>query len=225
MYGSLPNSLTKEKENQIIIIIKYIQNKFTNTFAIYIRFRTAARNLRHHKRYLPPTPTLSVGLGGYGALGVGHVLAGGLTVEDETRVAEAEEDGGHENEAALEGDEGTLVVHDVAGVPVLELGHAVGAAGEDEDDGAEEADEEGLHPPAEGLHAARPPVADHVVGEDCDEGHQDDDLQDQTGHGDVDAGVVGAVGVGRQGTARGLQDQADDIGGDEDPVEELGLEA
>ena len=84
----------------------------------------------------------------------------------------------------------------------------------------------GLQTPSEAGHAAGAVEADHVVGESSDESDNDDDLEDQTGHGDVDARVVGIVGFFcGDGTTGSLQDQADDVGGDEDPVEELGLEA
>lgn len=43
--------------------------------------------------------------------------------------------------------------------------------------------------------------------------------------GDVDAGLVLAVGDGGHGAAGGLEDEADDVRGDEDPVEEFRVHA
>lgn len=52
-------------------------------------------------------------------------------------------------------------------------------------------------------------------------------MEDQTGLGDVDADVYGRYGVGgcREAAACGLEDEADYICGDEDPVEESWVES
>ena len=44
----------------------------------------------------------------------------------------------------------------------------------------------------------------------------------ETGEGYVDAGLRAAVGGGGHGAADGLQDEGDDVAGDEDVVEEDG---
>ena len=155
------------------------------------------------------------------ALGNGVGVFG--LVEDETRVAEAESDGSKNNHDTLKDDEGDLVLDKITIITILQLGDTVDASGEDEDDGGGETGKEGLEAPAKVGGATRAPVADHVVTESDDEEEKDDDLQDQTSHGDVDTHVV--VGRGGHGTTGGLEDEADDIEGDEDPVEELGLEA
>jgi hypothetical protein len=51
-------------------------------------------------------------------------------------------------------------------------------------------------------------------------------LQAQTGFGDVDARVDVGLGVGGcgEGAAGGLEDEAGDVCGDEEPVEEAGVE-
>lgn len=67
-------------------------------------------------------------------------------------------------------------------------------------------------------------VADHVIGKNDDEGSEDDDLEDKTSHGDIDAQVT-AVVTGRHSTTGGLEDKADNIEGDEDPVEQLRLKS
>lgn len=160
---------------------------------------------------------------GYTLLALGNTVGVLGLVEDETRVAEAEGDGGKDDDEALEDDEGDLVLDQFAIIPILELGNTVDASGEDEDDGGREAGKEGVETPAKVGGVARAPVAEHVVAKGHDEEEEDDDLQDQTSHGDVDAHA--AVGRGGHGTAGSLEDEADDIKGDEDPVEELGLEA
>lgn len=159
------------------------------------------------------------------ALGVRSRLGSSLAVKDEARMAEAERNGGDDDEDALEENKGHLVGDDLASIALPELGNTIGATGEDEQDAGEQAGEEGPLAPAHGAHAAGAPVAGHVVPKGGEEGDEDDDLEDEAGHGDVDAGLVGAAGVGGQGAAGGLEDEADDVGGDEDPVEELGLEA
>jgi hypothetical protein len=48
-------------------------------------------------------------------------------------------------------------------------------------------------------------------------------LEDETGHGDIDTNA--AVGAGGHGTSGSLENEADNVEGDEDPVEKTGLEA
>lgn len=172
-----------------------------------------------------------LGSGHAGLLDVGRSLAsGGLLLEDKTRVTPGQGHGGQNNQGTLEHDEGDLVGDDLAGIALPELGDTVGATREDEEDGRGETAEEGGHPPAHVDHAARAPVAEHVVGKGEDEEEDDDHLEDQTRHGDINThtatgiGFV-AAGLGGQGTAGSLEDETHDIGGDEDPDEELGLEA
>lgn len=67
--------------------------------------------------------------------------------------------------------------------------------------------------------------ANHVVCEEEAEDEDDDNLEDQACEGDVDSGLVGAGGHGGEGAAGGLEDEADYVGGDEDPVVEARGEA
>ncbi|KAH6606815.1 hypothetical protein Trco_005968 [Trichoderma cornu-damae] len=129
----------------------------------------------------------------------------------------------HEN--AFQDDERGLLLDEASIVSVLELGHSVGATGQDEERRRRQAGEEGGEPPAEARGAAGPEVADHVVCEGDDEEDEDDDLKTESRLRDVDSGLVGAGGVGRQGAPGGLEDKAENVKGDEDVVEELGLEA
>lgn len=65
-----------------------------------------------------------------------------------------------------------------------------------------------------------------MVREECAEGDDDDDLEGEARERDVDAGLGGAGGSGGERTAGGLEDEAEDVGGDEDVVVELrGAEA
>lgn len=156
------------------------------------------------------------------ALGNGVGVLG--LVEDETRVAEAESDGSKDNHDTLKDDERDLVLDELTIITILQLGDTVDASSEDQDDGGRETGKEGLEAPAKVGGETRAHVADHVVAESDDEEEENDDLQDQTSHRDVDTnGRV--AGRGGHGTTSGLEDEADDIEGDEDPVEELGLEA
>lgn len=133
--------------------------------------------------------------------------------------------GSNQNRRTLERDEGPFLTNQLAVVAVLELGHTVRAAGEDNDNRHRQAGEKRLEAPVKRRGAAGAQVPHHVVGEAGDESRQHNDLQGQAGHGDVDARVVGAAGLGGQRAAGGLQDEADNVKGDEDPVEELWLEA
>lgn len=145
-------------------------------------------------------------------------------VEDETRVTEAESNSSKDNHDTLKDDERNLVLDELTIITILELSNTVDASSEDKDDGGRETGKEGLEAPAKVGGATRAPVSDHVVAESDDEEEEDDDLQDQTSHRDVDTNIT-AVVRGGHGTTGGLEDEADDIEGDEDPVEELGLEA
>lgn len=147
-----------------------------------------------------------------------------LLVENETGVAPAKGNSGKEDDDTLEDDEGDLVLDQVTIVAVLKLGDTVDASSEDEDDGGAETGEEGAQAPAESGGLLGADVSDHVVGEGNDEEDEDDDLENETNHGDGDA-EVRVVVAGGEGTAGGLEDEADNVKGDEDPDEELGLEA
>lgn len=164
----------------------------------------------------------------------GSLASGSLLLEDKTRVAKHQGDGSQKDEDTLEDNEGGLVRDDLTRVALPKLGDTVGATREDEQDSSRDTAEEGGHPPSEVDHAAGAPVAEHVIDKGDDEEEDDDDLEDQTGHGDVDAhitagvgivGIVAAAGLGGQGTTGSLEDQTDNIGGDENPDKELRLEA
>ena len=50
-------------------------------------------------------------------------------------------------------------------------------------------------------------------------------MEGETGEGDVDGVAAVARGGGGEGAAQGLEDEGDDVAGDEDPIVELGGEA
>lgn len=79
----------------------------------------------------------------------------------------------------------------------------------------------------EAVSAVHLAVPHEVVDGERDEDHQHDDLQDETRFGNVDARADGldVDARGGEGAARGLQHEADDVGGDEDVVEESRVEA
>lgn len=113
-------------------------------------------------------------------------------------------------------------------VSLAQLVNTVDAAHKDEDNGGGEAAEEETLATANGaagvgLDAAD--VAPHVVAKEDAKGEEQDDLQDESGEGDVDANVVGAGRDGGDGAAGGLQDEAEDISGDEEDPEEAGPDA
>lgn len=140
-------------------------------------------------------------------------------------MSEAEHRRGQKHKDTLQHDKGGLFLDELAVVAVLQLGNTIGTTGQDEQRRRRQAGEEGSEAPAEARGAAGSQVAEHVVAKGGDEEDQDNDLQAETGLGDVDTGLVGAGGVGGHGASGGLQGEADDVEGDEDVVEELGLEA
>ncbi|KAI9166612.1 Boty-Like Retrotransposon [Paramyrothecium foliicola] len=168
---------------------------------------------------------LALKAGAAALLAVRGGLAGSLAVEDHSSVAEAEGDGGDNDDGTLEDDEWDLVGDELAVVAVAKLDDTVDASDQDEDGGAGQAGKEGVDAPAETSEATGHEVANHVVTKGADESDEDNDLEDEAGHGNIDTDIVALVGVARHGTAGGLQDEADDVGGDEDPVEELGPES
>lgn len=143
-------------------------------------------------------------------------------------MAKAQSKRSENNDNTLKNNEGGLLANQLSVVAVLELGNTVGTTGENQEAGSGETGKESLISPSEARGSVDAQVADHVVGKGADEGSQDNDLQSQTGHGHVDAQVGGGAalaGVGGHGTAGGLEDEANDVKGDEDVVEQLGLES
>jgi hypothetical protein len=99
---------------------------------------------------------------------------------------------------------------------------------EDEHDARELERQEEQQSPSVRERAAPLAVArGEIVGEEGDEDDQRHDLEDEAGEGDVDADldVVEVARDARDGAAGGLEDEGDDVEGDEDVVEELGAEA
>lgn len=144
-------------------------------------------------------------------------------VEDKTRVAEAESHSSKNDDNALKDDEGDLVLDQITIITLTELSNTIDASSEDKDDGSRETSKEGSLAPAESLGMTRSPVSNHVIREGSDEDDKDDNLEDKTGHRDINTNI--AIRLGRHGTTSSLEDEADDIEGDEDPVEQCGLEA
>ena len=146
-------------------------------------------------------------------------------VKHQARMSKAKRNRSQHYRNAFKRNERGLLPDQLAIVSVLELSNTVRASRKDNENRRRQAAEKHLEAPAKDLCSAGAQVSNHVVGKGGDKGSQDNDLQGETGQGDVDARVLGVVGFGRQGTAGGLQDEADDVKGDEDPVEELRLEA
>lgn len=110
-------------------------------------------------------------------------------------------------------------------VSLTQLIDTVRAPREDERDSQGQEPEEDLLALRELARVARPRVTDHVVGEDGAEDDDHDDLDDEAAHGQIDAQVRVALGVGADGAAGGLDHQARHVQRDEDPVERLGGQA
>jgi hypothetical protein len=136
-------------------------------------------------------------------------------------VTKEESNSGNNNDNTLKDDERNLMLDQLTIVSLAELSNTVDTSSEDENDGSRETNKESNHAPTKSLSLPRSPVSDHVVGEGDDESNEDNDLEGKTGHGDINTN--GAVAFGGHGTTSGLEDQTDDIEGDEDPDEELRL--
>lgn len=180
-------------------------------------------------------------------INLGGVWLGSFCVgrKDEARVADAESVGGDDDkseEARLESGIGTEMVrsdlHSLkaneqglvgdevrVSITLAQLVRPVDAAPKDEDDGKSQEAEEELEAHVNGHGASAAEVAKQVVAEERAKGEEHNDLEDEAGHGDIDADLAGAGAGGGEGAAGGLQDEADEVEGDEDPVEILWIEA
>lgn len=67
-------------------------------------------------------------------------------------------------------------------------------------------------------------VADSVIDGEGDEDTEGEDLEGEAGEGDVDRDVGLAGGDRGEGAAAGLEDEGEDVAGDEEPVVEPGRE-
>jgi hypothetical protein len=116
-------------------------------------------------------------------------------------------------------------------VPLTQLIDSVSTSRLDQDNSCCETSKKELLALADGLPcttillALLSNVAYHVVDEEDAEDGKDNDLQDETSHGDVDTSLGGAAGGGRHAAAGALEGKADDVEGDEDPVDDADREA
>jgi hypothetical protein len=144
-------------------------------------------------------------------------------VKHKSRVTKEESNSGENYDDTLKDDERNLMLDQLTIVSLAKLSNTVDASSEDEYDGSRETNKESNHAPAKSLSLTRSPVSDHVVGKGGDESNEDDNLEGKTSHGDINTN--GAVTFGGHGTTSGLEDEADDVKRNEDPDEELRLEA
>lgn len=130
---------------------------------------------------------------------------------------------------ALTADECALVVQRRSAVAVAQFIDAVGTSDEDDDDGKANEDHEVLEGTIDALtrdfagfrvFAVTESVLDGQQNEDED----DDDLKRKADQAKVDANLRGAVALSRHGTADCLEDETEDVAGNEDLVVESGLE-
>jgi hypothetical protein len=138
-------------------------------------------------------------------------------------VAEAESNSSKNDDNALKNDKRNLMLDQITVITLTELSNTIDASSEDKNDGSGKTSKESSLTPAESLGVTRSPVSNHVVREGGDEDNKDDNLEDKTSHGDIDTNV--AIRLGGHGTTSSLEDETDDIEGDEDPVEEFRREA
>lgn len=130
--------------------------------------------------------------------------------------------GSKNDEDSLEHNERDLLADQIPVVPILQLGYTIGATSQNQQGGGYETAEKGFQAPTKVPSAAKARISNHVVGEASRERSQNNDLEGETSHGDVDAQLVVP---GRYGTPCGLEGEAHDVEWNEDPVEECGIEA
>ena len=63
-----------------------------------------------------------------------------------------------------------------------------------------------------------------ILEHQADENAESEDLEGETGDGDVDGSLAAAGGLRGEGAANGLEDEGEDVAGDEEPVVEFGGE-
>ena len=163
-------------------------------------------------------------------------------LEAEIRIEDVEQQDSDDDGRALEPVEEAFVLRELALPAIAQLSDTEDAAGEDEEGGEHEGDDEA----AEGKGAMELVVlrvervgaaveldvavgAEGEVAGEQNEDEHDDDLEGETGDHDVGAQLEEVwIVEGRargHATSRGLQGECDDIAGDEDPWVQLGLDA
>lgn len=110
-------------------------------------------------------------------------------------------------------------------VSLAKLVTSESTTGQDEDNSKTEEAKEEAHTTAKGTAVAGAEVADQVVAEKNTEDYKNGNLECKTGHGNVDTCLAGTLADCRESTTSGLENEADEIGGDEDPPYKLGLDA
>ena len=68
-------------------------------------------------------------------------------------------------------------------------------------------------------------IAECVFDDEGDEDAEGEDLEGETADGNVNGGAAAPRSSAGEGAAEGLQDEGEDVAGDEDPVIEFGGEA
>ena len=132
---------------------------------------------------------------------------------------------------SLQPDEQRLILDEVAAVPFVQLDESVRAPDQDQGDGeAHEAEEQphaAFDPVVAGLLPARlgAEIPDQEVAEEAAEEEDGEDLEAQPGEGEVHAHLALARRGGGEAAARALEDERDEVAGDEDVVEEFWVEA
>lgn len=128
------------------------------------------------------------------------------------------------NVHSFQRNEQVLIMDQRPTIPFTQLVNPVNTPDQDERDRNRQKNDKDLKRPRQGRRTRRHtlpfPVAVGILQAKGDEHHNGSDLERQTGNGDVDGGVASTVRSGGQRAADGLQDQGEDVAGDEDPVVE-----
>ena len=131
-----------------------------------------------------------------------------------------------ENLHSLQTDEQALVPDQVGVlVPLAQLVRPVDTPSLDEDDGQRKETEVEPSATVQGASRSALEIAYEVVSKSQTEEGENHDLQDETRQGYVDSSLAATRRDRRDGSTGGLEDKTDNVGGDEDVVEDFWSEA
>jgi hypothetical protein len=110
-------------------------------------------------------------------------------------------------------------------IALAQLVTSVDATRKDQEDSGAKESEEDAHPLSQRRRLLLSHIASHVVDKQEAEEEETGDLERQTCHGNVHSVLARTRANCRQSTSGGLENEADNVERDEDPIEELGLDA
>lgn len=148
--------------------------------------------------------------------------------EDRTWLRDGKAEDCHDDQYAFQSDKQPLVMYQRPTVPITQLVDTVNTSRQYQNDGQTQESDEDFESLTHLLFLDLTGcfgVADSVVDGEGDEDAEGEDLEGEAGEGDIDRDVGLAGGDRGEGAAAGLEDEGEDVAGDEEPVVEPGREA